>query len=253
MTLKRIAGIFLITAISLTINAQSAVVPRNQLALQQTPSFKDIKDHTKRKDEFIKFMTPRIKAVNEGIMADRKRALELREKHTQDKKLAVADEEWLRGLALNHGVKGFDVSKPDSFEQLLLRVDEIPVSLALAQSACESAWGTSYFARTGNNLFGHMCIKPGCGMALSESIRTNVSEAKKFASAYDAIETYIVNLNSHDAYKDLRKIRGQLRKNSKTIDGVALADGLHKYAEARNYVGYIKTMIREHRLDQVQG
>ena len=44
--------------------------------------------------------------------------------------------------------------KADNLDALLIKADEIPVSLALAQAVIESGWGTSRFAYEGNALFG---------------------------------------------------------------------------------------------------
>ena len=78
-------------------------------------------------------------------------------------------------------------------------------------------------------------------------------QPKEFESAFHAVEAYAMNLNSHQAYKKVWQIRAQLRKNGKSIDGAALADGLHSYSElGSRYVQYIKKMIRKERLEKAK-
>lgn len=230
MTLKRLASILLIAPFLLATYTQSA------------PAFKDM-DSSKRTQAFIEFLAPQVKAVNKEISVNRKRVESLYADVKKNKKLSTSDEQWLRGLALTHQVKDFDVSKTKSFDALLLKVDEIPVPLALAQAACESGWGTSNFARVANNYFGHMCNTRGCGIKLSPSQREGANEIKRFPSAFESVLAYVTNLNSHPAYNKIREIRAKLRKDQKHVDAHALADGLHKYATAKDYVNKIKQMI----------
>jgi len=220
---------------------------------QAEPSFKEIKDVKKLKNAFIDFLSPKVNAVNEDILAKRTRVLGLYETFKKEKAVSLADAEWLRSLAQTHQIDSFDATKAQSFEDLLRRVDIVPVSMALAQAACESDWGRSYFARTGNNLFGHMCMKRGCGMPVSKAHRENSSEGKRFPSVADSVHAYILNLNTHRAYEKVRKTREKLRKSDKKIDGVSLADGLDLYStQRRRYVNYIKNMIKNEGFEKVE-
>lgn len=221
-----------------------AVVPAS-------PSFREIKDPAKRRQAFVEFVGEKVEAVNTEILEDRARVISLYERSKKDKNLNVADAEWLKALALTHKVD-FDVTHKKSFENLLLRVDMIPVSLALAQAANESGWGTSRFAVAGNNFFGHFCKQRGCGMLPGPKGRENASEAKKFVSAFESVKAYVYNLNSHKAYEEMRRIRGGLRKDDKKLDGILLADGLKRYSTRGNaYVRDIKKMMKTDVLERV--
>ena len=135
--------------------------------------------------------------------------------------------------------------------ELLLRVDQVPASLALAQAAMESAWGTSRFAVQGNNLFGQWCYQKGCGLVPLRRNAGSTHEVAKFDSVSDAIKSYLKNINTHRAYADLRNDRASLRSAGKPITGHQLAEGLIDYSELREaYVHEIQAVIRINKLSQ---
>jgi Bax protein len=212
---------------------------------EATPSFRSIKDHQKRRKAFIEFVAPQVHAINTGILEERTKILSIYEEFKKRNKVTLAQQYWLKNVAAIHNMNDFDPTKAKSFDDLLLRVDIIPVPLALAQAGNESAWGTSKFAVQGNNYFGHFCKARGCGIVPGPKGRENSSEAKKFASPFESIKAYIQNLNSHKAYEKLRLSRAQLRKAEKPLDGALLAEGLERYStRGKAYVRDIKTMIR---------
>ena len=97
-----------------------------------------------KKETFIKIVLPLIVAENEKILDDRKKLLTLtKKKYTSD-----LEKQWLRQKLLEYKVKKGDIT------ELLKRMDMIPASIALAQAAKESGWGTSRFALEGNAIFG---------------------------------------------------------------------------------------------------
>jgi len=242
MALNRIYSIILAAPLLMVLFSQSAL------------AYKDIKHPVKRRNAFMQLVATEVNAINANLLVQRAKLLGLHETFQKEKKVPLKDEKWLQDLAKTFGFKTtFDASKGENYEELLRRVDIIPVSLAIAQAGCESSWGDSYFARKGNNLFGHMCIKKGCGMPLSAKVRENSSEAKRFDSVGDSIHAYVHNLNIHPAYETLRKNRESLRKKQKPIDGTLLADGLHKYStRGQYYVKYIKNLIKDHKLDKIE-
>ena len=97
-----------------------------------------------KKETFIKIVLPLIVAENERIQADREKLKILStKKFTTD-----LEKQWLRQKLLEYKVKKSD------FKELASRMDIIPTSIALAQAAKESGWGTSRFALEGNAIFG---------------------------------------------------------------------------------------------------
>ena len=120
--------------------------PRDLDALQSTKL---------KKETFIKIVLPLIVAENEKILADRKKLLiESGKKYTTD-----LEKQWIRQKLLEYKVKKGDLN------ELLTRIDLIPTSIALAQAAKESGWGTSRFALEGNAIFGQWTWS-GQGLAL---------------------------------------------------------------------------------------
>jgi len=132
--------------------------------------------------------------------------------------------------------------------QALRRVDIIPKELALMQAANESAWGTSRFARIGLNFFGQWCYKKGCGMVPRRRNNEAEHEVAAFKSVRAAVTSYFRNINTHNAYKQLRSIREDLRAQQKPIKATKLTLGLMSYSErGEAYIEELNTMINQNR------
>ena len=93
-------------------------------------------------------------------------------------------------------------------------MDEVPVSLALAQAAKETGWGTSRFAQEGNALFGQWTWS-GEGLKPKDSDKSEGHKVMKF-NVTTSVRAYQRNLNTHSSYKDFRKARAELRDEEKT-------------------------------------
>jgi Bax protein len=131
-------------------------------------------------------------------------------------------------------------------------VDEIPPSLVLAQAANESAWGTSSFARNQLNLFGIWCYTENCGVIPRHRAEGATHQVAAFESVQACIDYYLLNLNSHPAYQELRDLRAGLRKQQAILKGVALAPGLMRYSErGQLYVDELIEMIKYNKLDRL--
>lgn len=130
-------------------------------------------------------------------------------------------------------------------ENLLTKVNVIPPSLALAQAANESAWGSSRFAQKANNLFGEWCFSVGCGIVPNSRPEGKTYEVEKFEKVKDSVASYIHNLNSHPAYSKLREIRKE-----EGIDGLEMAKGLESYsARGEEYIKELQSMIEYNNLE----
>jgi Bax protein len=132
-----------------------------------------------------------------------------------------------------------------------MRVNIIPPAMALAQAAKESGWGTSRFASDGNNYFGQWCYKPGCGL-IPKARKTGKShEVAVFNSAKESVQAYMHNINTHQAYDELRAIRAKLQKTGKPLSGLDLLQGLHAYSErGQIYVKELESMIQFNQLEK---
>ncbi len=201
-----------------------------------------------RKRLFIKTLLPLILAANEKILANRFRLQSLRNRFGSLEKMPADDRRWLLALAARYNV---DTRKADVPGRLLKRVDIIPPSLAIAQAAEESGWGTSRFATGGNALFGQRTWAKGAGLVPGERENGARFEVKAFARLAHAVEGYMLNLNRHAAYGRLRTLRAAMRARGERIDGLALIAGLDRYSERGDgYQRNLRAIIRANRLHQ---
>jgi len=211
------------------------------------PDFRQFEAGEDRKARFFTFIRPVIKAENAHIVETRMRLQEL----AAGDSIGWLDQRWLYGLAKDYGVDPEGVQSEVLIKTLLHRVDVIPLSLALAQAAKESGWGTSRFAREGLNLFGEWCYEPGCGLVPLDRDSGRSHEVREFDSVADSVASYMRNINTHHGYRELRRIRAALRAQGKPLSGLLLADQLHRYSErGQAYVEDIKGLIRHNDLEK---
>ncbi len=212
------------------------------------PDFSIHTDVKQKKAAFFGYIFPLVEEQNQLIKGHRGRLLGLvgTTVETQEK----ADQKFIKELAGYYKVDTEKLNKT-VIDALLLRVDQVPASLALAQAAMESAWGTSRFAVQGNNLFGQWCYQEGCGLVPLRRNPGTKHEVAKFDSVRDAIKSYLRNINTHRAYSDLRLHRATLRDQDQPVSGHLLAENLIEYSELREaYVHEIQAVIRINKLAQ---
>jgi Bax protein len=201
-----------------------------------------------RKRAFIETLLPLLLQANYRVLADRERLLAALAHPADGRQLDSQDMDWLAKLAENFEV---DLSKPSALAELKRRVDSVPPSLALAQAAEESGWGTSRFALKGNAVFGQRTWKKGGGIVPRRRDRGERHEVKVFANLRESVSAYLWNLNTHPAYAALRAERAKIRRRGARLGGYALAGTLIQYSERRaRYVDTIRAIIRINRLDQ---
>ncbi len=208
---------------------------------------------TDRKAAFIDTMLPAIRAQNERIRDRRERVQKAHQALRKGRTLSQSERVWLLSLAERHRLGGPDDGElsADWTEQLLERVDVIPADLALAQAALESAWGRSRFAREGKNYFGQWCFTQGCGLVPRRRAEGASHEVQVFNSVAASVRTYMHNLNSHPAYKPMRRIRASLHERGQALRGSKLAEGLNSYAGIGNsYPERLSSMIEYNDLER---
>jgi Bax protein len=126
--------------------------------------------------------------------------------------------------------------------------------MALAQAAKESGWGTSRFAANGNNFFGQWCFKQGCGLIPKARKASSSHEVAVFNSAKESVQAYMHNINTHQAYSELRSIRAKLHKTGKPFSGLDLIQGLNAYSERGIiYVKELSSLIKFNQLENFGG
>ena len=209
------------------------------VALTLLPNeIKMIESTKKRKDFFIQIILPLILKENNNIKIDRKRLFSIINKSSNTK----LEKKWLNKKYKQYGIPNKDLSI------LKIRMDEVPVSLAIAQAAKETGWGTSRFALEGNALFGQWTWS-GEGLKPKDSEKNEGHKVMKFNVLQASVRAYQRNLNTHSSYSDFRKIRAKLRDMGKPLDSLILADGLNKYAETgEKYVDVLRKIIKQNNL-----
>lgn len=207
-----------------------------------------------RKATFFNYLAPIVKLKNEEIRSQRDHLLNIATRFENSNSVSIIDRYRLKSLAQQYDVEWLESDSGAVIKTLRRRIDVVPVPLVLVQAAKESGWGTSRFARQGNNLFGQWCYRPGCGMVPAQRSGGAKHEVKEFNSIEDAIGAYLHNINTGDAYQSLRQIRARLRNAGKHPDGRALADGLLYYSQRREaYVNEVKDMLQQyHQFQQRQ-
>lgn len=216
---------------------------------QNIPDFAAIRDVTEKKATFFEFLSPFVETVNQEILLQRQRLISLREKIDNGSSLNRTEMSYLSTLRVEYELEIEALNTRNLINRLLKRADIIPSSLALAQAANESAWGTSRFARLGNNYFGQWCYSEGCGIVPARRRDGASHEVKRFNSVYDSVEAYIMNLNTFPNYQKLRDIRQQVRQGGRSIDGISLSEGLDTYSSRGDeYIFELQSMIYSNNL-----
>ena len=199
---------------------------------------KQIQSTNKRKELFIQIILPLILEENNNIKLDRIKLFSIINKSNNTE----LEKRWLNKKYKQYGVKSKDIST------LKIRMDEIPTSLALAQAAKETGWGTSRFALEGNALFGQWTWS-GEGLKPQDSEENKDHKVMKFNILQASVRAYQRNLNTHKSYKEFRKARAELRSNGKELDSIILSKHLDKYAETGvKYVEILQKIIEQNNL-----
>ena len=189
-----------------------------------------------RKTAFFAFMRPIIEAENHRIQDLRRRLIAARK--------VGGKPVWVAAVADKYRIAWTGAE----WRALLQRGDTAPLPLVLAQSANETNWGRSRFAREGNNMFGQWCFKPGCGMVPKQRNTGAGHEVARYKSVNASVRAYLRNLNTGPAYRELRRLRWQARQQGKTPDAMQLASGLDRYSQrGAAYVDDIRAMIQSNR------
>ena len=202
---------------------------------------KDLKtlgDTKKKRELFIKIVLPLILAENKQITEDRKKLFKILGKNFN----TAGERVWLNRRFKQYKIEDHDVAK------LKMRMDIIPVSIALAQAANESGWGTSRFALEGNALFGQWTWSKK-GITPKNKDPNQSHKILQFQILKASVKAYKNNLNTHNAYQEFREARAQLRQEDKQIIGLYLTKYLKRYsAIGEKYVAILEDIIEKNSL-----
>ena len=204
---------------------------------------KKIKSTKTKKDTFIKIVMPLIIDENNKILENRKKLFKILSKpnNTRGEKL------WLKRRFEDYSIKNEDVT------ELKIRMDIIPVSIAIAQAAKESGWGTSRFALEGNAMFGQWTWGKQ-GIAPLDREANKGHKILKFPILRSSVQAYKKNLNTHKGYAEFREERAKIRKQNKKISGLELVKYLQNYAATGSeYTRILKKIIDQNELTDFDG
>ena len=212
---------------------QNNIIP--YVAISNLPDdLKKIKSIKSRKELFIKITLPLIVKENDKLTKLNRKIKKI--KSSLD--IISRDEAiWVKELMLEY--------EANSLDNLIIKVDSIPVSLALAQAVIESGWGTSRFAYEGNALFGQYIWDSQTSGIVPNERETNAKyKIKSFDTLRESVASYMKNLNTNFHYNEFRLNRFILRSNNISLDGALLAEYLYNYSIEEDYINKIKEIIQ---------
>jgi len=179
-----------------------------------------------------------ILSENNKITEDRKKLFKILKKNFN----TAGERVWLKRRFKEYKIDNSDLTK------LKMRMDTIPVSIAIAQAANESGWGTSRFALEGNALFGQWTWNKK-GISPKNKSKNQKHKILQFQILKASVKAYKNNLNTHNAYSEFREVRAQLRENDEQITGLLLTKYLKNYASiGEKYVKILEAIIEKNSL-----
>ena len=210
-----------------------------------------------KKEIFYRLILPLVVHANSLVLDRRSRLEQLRLKLEEGASLAADDLQWLEEVAdllridwpASPAQAGSRPALDKALDEALYKLDVLPAGLVLGQAAYESGYGTSRFAVEGNALFGQWSYG-GDGL-VPEQQRGDLGDHRiaSFEWPFDSVRSYFINISSHPAYEDLRRMRAELKAAGKPVTSIALADGLRSYSErGQEYVDTLKGIIRTNEL-----
>ncbi len=205
--------------------------------------FSKIVSSSQKKSLFVRSILPLIVKENNRITALNNR---IKNSKNNFSKINRNEAVWLGKMMSSYKVKSNDIN------DLIIKVDIIPVSIALGQAAIESGWGTSRFAVEGNALYGQWSWKTGSGIVPKERDVNEVYEIKSFLSLSNSVASYMKNLNTHQNYKNFRINRKLLREHNIPVLGSYLYQYLDKYAVDSNYSNTLKKIMDTNKFEELE-
>lgn len=204
-----------------------------------------IEDPSQQKEEFIRQMKSLVDKGNDDIRKDREFIRDFFAKAMPDafRGLNYKNVGYLISLRNKYGVENlFDR------DEYYKRIDVIPTSLALAQAALESGWGKSRFAKEANNLFGHWTYS-GVGLMPQNRAIGKTHMIRIFGTLQKSVNSYMLNLNTNEAYSAFREKRFKARESEKKFGGMEAASTMINYSERKEeYIKMLKEMIIQNNL-----
>lgn len=223
-------------------------MPVPRIFLARVPDgLADVKEAVQRKEVFLRVMLPLILEANERVQQQRAQLLVIDAKLAAGQALTREQNDRLKALAAEYS------TDPERIDLLLQRVDAVPPSLALAQAAIESGWGTSRFVVEGNAVFGQWTWD-GEGLVPLAREDGKSHKIKSFQQLMDSVRAYVHNLNTNSAYREFREKRLTMRAEGKHLTGMGLVPTLTAYSELKGrYLDLLRSIITSNELQPLDG
>jgi len=220
---------------------ETSLVPN--IIIPKLPNdLKEIRSTKNRKELFIKITLPIIIKENERLIFLNKKISRLK---NQFNSTSRSEAIWLKNT--------MNAYKVNTIDRLLIKVDAVPVSIALAQAAIESGWGTSRFAYEGNALFGqYIWSKSAKGIIPNDRNSNATYKIKSFDSLRDSVASYMKNLNTNSHYEEFRLNRFIMKNNNVKPIGNILATYLYNYSIEDDYPSKIQDVIRVNKFEDFE-
>lgn len=207
----------------------------------------DMPENHKR---FILELIPLIQQVNQNVLEEREKLKAIILTIELKQPLKSSDKKFLSKLATHYlGKNEEEIKFEQNFNdlkflnELLKRVDIVPVRLALAQSAIESGWGRSRFCNEGNAYFGIHCYTNECGIKANANSDGGF-EVKSYASANESVIDYVHFLNSKRGMQRFRNERIRYFHTDSIPDLLRLAGSMKGYSAIGDTYKYmIKSIL----------
>jgi len=237
---KKIIALILIVGLGLL--GLYTFLQSNDTTTSDVPDFAAISDVNAKKTAFFTYLQPAFDVVTAEVLAERALLT------TWQAKTALTQQQQMQLQEIAEMYKVTADNDKLLITKLLAQVDVIPEQLVFSQSANETGWGTSRFAKQGHNFFGQWCFSKGCGIVPNQRDQGATHEVASFDSIEGSVRSYFRNINRNQSYQPLRDIRANLRINGDVINACALAAGLVNYSERKQaYIAEIRAMIRHNR------
>jgi Bax protein len=200
-----------------------------------TDDFFTIKNSAMQKKEFVERMLPLIKKANDGIIEERKIVEAFFETYRAEGNLNAIDNNTLE--IIQNLAKKYNINSVDDVKAFKSKIAPVPISLALTQAAVETGWGKSRFFKEARNAFGQWTYSVTNGLVPTNREEGKTHKIRVFNSVQESVNSYMLNLNKHDAYSDFRTLRFLLGDE---FDGLLASSKMLNYSQMRE--GYVKLL-----------
>ena len=211
--------------------------------------FSEIQDVPTKKKLFYLVTLPLIYNTNTSIMQERRMVINIEKKFAR-KELNKNETDEIIRLSKKYKLDYSEINTK-LFRKLKQRINIIPVSLALGQAIIESGWGQSRFATEGNALYGQWTTSEDKGIIPQDRDEDKTHAVLKFKNLSESVEAYMFNINTHQAYYNVRVIR-RIDERLKYTDPISMkVKYLAAYAEIGDkYVDKLELIIASNNLQE---